>query len=166
MQSRIARQQQGLDHLSLRLIHPATRLAQARDRLALLGSKLDASMAHGLHRHRDRANRAALALGRSVPRTEKRRGRVGMLAQRLDAAIRTQQQKRRNALDNLAAALVHLNPEATLARGFSIVRDAEGKLITDAASLHTGQTVSLYLARGGAEASILERTTDHPPIAT
>ena len=166
MQTRIAGQQQGLDHLSLRLIHPATRLAQAHDRLALLCSRLDASLAHGLHRHRDRFNRAALALGRSVPRTEKRRGHIGMLAQRLDAAIRTQQQMRRNALDNIAAALLHLNPEATLARGFSIIRDADGKLITDAASLHTGQTVSLYLAHGEAEASILASTANHQVIAT
>ncbi|MCX7147513.1 MAG: exodeoxyribonuclease VII large subunit [Sulfuritalea sp.] len=166
MQTRIARQQQGLDHLSLRLIHPATRLMQARDRLALLGSRLDAAMTHGLHRHRDRANRAALALGRSVPRTDKRRGRIGLLEQRLDAAIRTQQQKRRNALDSIEAALAHLNPEATLARGFSIVRDADGKLVTNAATLRAGQTVSLYLARGGAEASILASSADHQAIAT
>ncbi len=166
MQTRIARQQQGLDHLSLRLIHPATRFAQARDRLALLGSRLDASMAHGLHRHRDRFNRAVLALGRSVPRTEKRRGHIEMLAQRLDTTIRTQQQNRRNALDNIATALLHLNPEATLARGFSIVRDADGKLVTNAATLHAGQMVNLYLAHGEAEASILASTADHQTIAT
>jgi exodeoxyribonuclease VII large subunit len=166
MQTRIARQQQGLDHLSLRLIHPATRLAQARDRLALLGSRLDAAMTHGLHHHRDRANRAALALGRSVPRTEKRRGRIGLLEQRLDAAIRTQQQKRRNTLDSIEAALAHLNPEATLARGFSIVRDTDGNLVTDAAILHAGQTVSLYLAHGEAEASILASSAGHQAIAT
>ncbi|MDP2821588.1 MAG: exodeoxyribonuclease VII large subunit [Sulfuritalea sp.] len=166
MQYRIARQQQGLDHLSLRLIHPATRLAQARDRLALLGSQLDASLARGLRRHRDRLNRAALGLGRSVPRTERRSGHIGLLAQRLGAAIREQQQTRLGALDNMAAALAHLNPEATLARGFSIVRDARGQLVTDAASLHAGQTVSLYLAHGGAQASIVATTPDHRPIAT
>lgn len=160
MQYRIARQQQGLDNLSLRLIHPATRLAQARSRLALRGSQLDASMAHGLRRHRERLNRAALGLGRTIPRTEKRSGFIGMLAQRLDAALRAQQQKRRNALENIGTALMHLNPEATLARGFSIIRDADGKLITDAAGLHAGQTVSLHLARGTAEASILSSTTD------
>ena len=159
MRYRLDRQQQGLDRLALRLIHPATRLAQARGRLALLGSQLDASLAHGLRRHRDRLNRAALALGRAIPRTEKRSGHIGMLAQRLSAVIRAQQQKRRNALENIEAALTHLNPEATLARGFSIVRDTNGKLITDAASLHAGQTVSLHLPRGTAEASILSSST-------
>ena len=166
MQYRVARQQQGLDHLSLRLVHPATRLARARDRLALLGSQLDASLSHGLRRHRDRLNRAALDLARAVPRTEKRSGRVGMLAQRLRAAMRGQQQQRTNALDNRAAALAHLNPEATLARGFSIVRDARGQVVTNAANLQAGQTVSLYLAHGGAEASILTSSTEHQTIAT
>ncbi|MCX7167990.1 MAG: exodeoxyribonuclease VII large subunit [Rhodocyclales bacterium] len=162
----IARQQQGLDQLSLRLVHPAARLARARDRLALLGSQLDVSLSRGLRRHRDRLNRTALGLSRSVPRTEQRRGHIGLLAQRLDAALRRQHQKRLSALDNFAAALAHLNPEATLARGFSIVRDADGRLITDAAGLRAGQTVSLHLAHGGAEASILNSTADHGPIAT
>jgi exodeoxyribonuclease VII large subunit len=165
-QYRLAREQQWLDHLSLRLVHPATRLAQARDRLALLGSQLDASLTHGLRRHRDRLSRAALSLGRTVPRTERRSGNIGLLAQRLDTAIREQHRKRLNTLDNIAAALSHLNPEATLARGFSIVRDASGKLVTDASSLHPGQTVSLYLARGSAEAGILTSTPNHRPIAT
>jgi exodeoxyribonuclease VII large subunit len=165
-QYRVAREQQGLDHLSLRLVHPATRLAQARDRLALLGTQLDASMAHGLRRHRDRLNRAALSLGRTVPRTERRSGNIGLLAQRLGTAIREQHRQRLNRLENIAAALAHLNPKATLARGFSIVRDANGKLVTDAAGLHAGQTVSLHLAHGSAEASILTSSPDQRPVAT
>jgi exodeoxyribonuclease VII large subunit len=165
-QNRVAREQQRLDHLSLRLVHPATHLAQARDRLALLGSQLDASLAHGLRHHRDRLNRAALGLGRTIPRTEKRSGNVGLLAQRLGTAIREQHRQRLNRLENIAAALAHLNPKATLARGFSIVRDAGGKVVTDVATLHAGQTVSLYLARGSAEAQILTSTADHRPVAT
>ena len=166
MRYRIARQQQGLDQLALRLIHPAIRLGQARDRLALFRSQLDASMARGLRRHRERLNRATLGLGRSPPRTERLSGQLGLAAQRLGAAMRERQQQRLSALGNMAAALAHLNPEATLARGFSIVRDASGRLVTDAAALHAGQTVSLHLAHGEAEASILTSTADRRPIAT
>lgn len=161
MQYRLDRRQEQLDRIALRLVHPATRLAHARDRLALLGSRLDATQAYGLRRHRDRLNQAALALGRNIPRTERRRGQLGLLSQRLGTALRNQQQRRMNALENVAVALNHLNPEAALARGYSIVRDAGGRLITDAAVLHAGQTVSLHLARGSAEASIVTCTT--PP---
>lgn len=166
MRFRISQAQQGLDHLSLRLIHPATQLAQARNRLMLLGSRLDASLASGLHRHRDRLNRTAVGLGRTVPRTEARRGHVGLLAQRLGAALREQHQQRLGALRNMAAALAHLNPEATLARGFSIVRDASGRLVTNADSLRVGQTVSLHLAHGAVEASVLKTSTNNRSIAT
>lgn len=166
MQSRIARQQQGLDQISLRLIHPATRLRQGRDRLALLGSRLDGALARALRKHRERLNRAALGLGRCLPRTEQRSGRMVLLAQRLATAMREQQQKRQNRLINSAAALAHLNPEATLARGFSIIRDAEGRVITDAASLHPGQTVNIHLAHGEAQAGILDTTAEHRTVAT
>lgn len=166
MQYRVARQQQGLDQLSLRLIHPATRLRQGHDRLALLRSQLNASLAHALRAHRERLNRVALGLGRAVPRMEKRSGRIELLAQRLRAAIRQQQQKRLGTLGGVAAALAHLNPHATLARGFSIIRDANGQVVTDAASLHAGQTVGLYLAHGEAQASILTSSSDHSRIVT
>ncbi|NJD33566.1 MAG: exodeoxyribonuclease VII large subunit [Betaproteobacteria bacterium] len=165
-QNRVANEQQRLDHLSLRLVHPTTRLTQARARLALLGSQLDASLAHGLRHHRERLNRAALGLGRTVPRTEQFSGNLRLLAQRLSAAFRGQHRQRLNMLDNIAAALAHLNPEATLARGFSIVRDASGRLVTDATALHAGQTVNLHLARGNAEASILATSQDTRPVAT
>jgi exodeoxyribonuclease VII large subunit len=166
IQYRIACEQQGLDHLSLRLVNPATRLARASDRLALLGSRLASSLAQSLRKHRDRLNRSALGLGRTSPRTDRHRGHIELLKQRLSTTIRDQHQKRLGALDKLATALTHLNPEATLARGFSIIRDADGKLITDAASLHSGQTVSLYLAHGGAHASILTTDSNHRPIVT
>lgn len=165
MQYRIAREQQGLDQLSMRLIHPATRLAQAGDRLARLGSRLKASIIQGLHLRRDRVNRAALALGRRAPRIEAGRGHIKLLEQRLDAALRKQQGTRQHALDNLAAALAHLNPQATLGRGFAIVRDARGQLVSDAARLRRGDTVSLYLARGEAQASILDSIARDGPIA-
>ncbi len=163
---RVARDQQRLDHLSLRLVHPATRLCRARDRLALLESQLDASLARNLRQHRERLNRAALGLGRTMPRTEKHRGGIQLLAQRLAAAIREQHGKRVATLDNIAGALAHLNPDATLARGFSVVRDAHGKLVTDASRLHAGQRVDIYLAHGSAEAGILTCSPDHGPVAT
>lgn len=165
-QFRVTREQQRLDHLSLRLVHPATRMAPARDRLALLGSQLDASLARSLGVHRHSLNRAALGLGLNVPNTERCRGNIGMLAQRLGSAIRDQHRQRLNALDKLAAALTHLNPEATLARGFSIIRDASGNLVTDASNLHAGQIVKLRLARGGAEAAILTSSPATSQVAT
>ena len=166
VRSRITGRQQDLDQLSLRLIHPATRLEQTRGRLALFGSQLDASLAHCLNLHRERLNRTALGLARAVPRTESRRGYVTLLAQRLGSAIREQQRQRLNSLGNLAAAIAHLDPEATLARGFAIVRDASGQLVTDGSTLQAGQIINLRLARGEARASVMDSSAGDRPIAT
>lgn len=45
-------------------------------------------------------------------------------------------------------ALAHLSPARTLQRGFSIVRDARGALVTDSASIDIGQTLDVEFARG------------------
>ena len=160
MQYRMATRQQQLDHLSLRLIHPAQRLAQASNRLALLSSRLNASLARHLVRQRERVNRASLGLGRIAPRADKHHNRLGLLAQRLGTAVRHQQGQRRSRVDALSAALRHLDPEAILTRGYSIVRDAQGALVTDAAKLRPGQAINLRLASGQAEATILSTTTE------
>jgi exodeoxyribonuclease VII large subunit len=160
MQYRMATRQQQLDHLSLRLIHPAQRLAQASNRLALLSSRLNASLARHLVRQRERVNRASLGLGRIAPRADKHHNRLGLLAQRLGTAVRHQQEQRRSRVDALSAALRHLDPEAILTRGYSIVRDAQGALVTDAAKLRPGQAINLRLASGQAEATILSTTTE------
>lgn len=160
IQHRLTTRQQQLDHLSLRLIHPAQRLAQANSRLALQSSRLGAALARNLVRQRERLNRASLGLGRIAPRADKHRGRLGLLAQRLGAAVRHQQEQRRSRVDALSAALRHLDPEAILTRGYSIVRDAQGALVTDAAKLRPGQAINLRLASGQAEATVLSTTTE------
>lgn len=160
LQYRLATRQQQLDQLSLRLIHPALRLTQAGNRLGLLSSRLEASLARNLVRQRERLNRASLGLGRIAPRADKYHGRLGLLAQRLGAAICRQQEQSRSRVDALGAALRHLDPEAILTRGYSIVRDAHGQLVTDAANLRPGQHISLRLARGQAEATIASTTAE------
>ncbi len=160
MEDRLTVAQQGIDHLALRLIHPAHRLAQSRDRLALLTSRLGAALARESRRHRERLDRAVLHLSRSAPRIDGRRGRLDLLGQRLDSALRQHMTQRRTALDTVRAAITHLNPQATLARGFAIVRDAQGRVVMDAASLHSGDIASLDLARGHARVSVVDSALD------
>ena len=63
-------------------------------------------------------------------------------------------------LTHLEATLQALNPSAALARGYSIIRDAEtGEVMVDAAQLEVGQELSVTLARGGAVATV-ERTLE------
>lgn len=155
MHYRITREQQQLDHYSLRLIHPATRLRHGRDQLNLLDSRINAALAANLRHHRERVSTLALRFNRVAPRTEGHRGRVALLAQRLKTAMISLHRQRRNSLGNLADALAHLNPHSTLARGFAIVRTDDGKVVSSVLALRPGTTVTLELANGSATAKVL-----------
>lgn len=60
----------------------------------------------------------------------------------------------RASIAQRGAALGHLNPQAVLERGYSIVRTAEGGVVRDAGRLVPGDPVVLTLARGEADARI------------
>lgn len=160
MADRLARAQQGLDHLALRLIHPAQRLSRSRDRLALLSTRLAGALSKESRRQRERLERASRRLERGAPRTEAHHGHLALLAQRLQAATRREMAHRANAVSTLTAALTHLNPQATLERGFAIVRDEEGRILTDAAALPAGAMATLDLARGHARVRVVDSAPD------
>ncbi len=158
---RITREQQRIDHYALRLIHPATRLRHGRDQLNLLDSRINAALAAHLRHHRERVNTLALRFNRIAPRTESHQGRVALLAQQLKTAMVSLHRQRKNSLQNLADALVHLNPHSTLARGFAIVRNDEGMVVSSALALRPGAAITLELANGSATAKVL---ATRPPV--
>ncbi len=65
---------------------------------------------------------------------------------------------RRNVLTRMQAQLAALSPGAVLARGFALVRDAEGGVITAAARVSPQDKISICFADGSAAAQILSVT--------
>ena len=76
---------------------------------------------------------------------------MGSLADRLQIPISRRLDRDRNRLERVSAALSALSPQATLARGFSITRDAEGKVITSATHVKRGDRILTQLAEGEIE---------------
>jgi exodeoxyribonuclease VII large subunit len=62
--------------------------------------------------------------------------------------------ERRNRLAQLAAVLKERSPQTVLDRGYSITRDAAGRVVRDAAQIALGADVSIYLARGELGATV------------
>lgn len=76
---------------------------------------------------------------------------------RLNQSLQTQLAARIERLGRLEAGLGHLNPEAVLSRGFSIVRTTDGEIVRQAKTLEPGQEVQLKFAAGSATAQVTGR---------
>lgn len=155
IQYRLSRDQQRLDHMTLRLTHPANTIKRRQDQVQLLGSKLNAALAGYLHRHHERINRIQMHFNHLAPRIESRQGQLALLEQRLNAAKNRFFLQKHSALHPLSKALEHLNPRNTLARGFAIVRNAQGTVVSHAGALHSGNQIAVELATGHITAKVL-----------
>ena len=87
---------------------------------------------------------------------EQKRMELDLLGGRLSAAALHTLDGKRQSCVRLAASLDALSPLKVLARGYSIVTDAEGTVIKDAASAAVGDRVSVALARGALQCTVEE----------
>jgi len=65
--------------------------------------------------------------------------------------------ERKNRLSQVEAILRERSPLAILNRGYSITRDASGKIVRDAAAVGTGSEISVRLSRGELGATVKSR---------
>ena len=130
--------------------------ADGRPRLALI--RLTQGKAERLTQmgHRLRAARDALARAERL-RLQQRRDRAGSAAQRLAVGIRSQFERMRTGLAALSQLFESLNYKAVLARGYALVRDADGDPVSSAAAVHPAQALAIEFADG-----IVRTTADGP----
>jgi exodeoxyribonuclease VII large subunit len=76
---------------------------------------------------------------------------------RFDSAFRRFLAERQTRLAHVEAILKERNPLALLQRGYSVTRDAAGKIVRDAEEVGLGSDISIRLARGELEAAIKGR---------
>ena len=134
-QRQFERVMQQLDFLQRRLVHPAQRIGQQAQHLGQLRQRL----------YRARPDLAQLG-ARS---TEQGRRLLEAMQRTLD---------RHNVrLHGLQQHLLHLDPHQVLARGYSMVRDEHGAIVSDSAGLATGARLDITFARGWARAELKEK---------
>ncbi|MDE1942535.1 MAG: exodeoxyribonuclease VII large subunit [Betaproteobacteria bacterium] len=124
-----------LDHLVLRLTQATSRILERR-KLTL----------DGLQRR----------LVHPGQRLQQQQESLKGQSQRLGRAMAALLERRHLTLQRLAAGFTHLNPEAVLARGFSIVRNPKGNIVRASTEIAPGDTVALTFASGTAQAQVTE----------
>jgi len=125
-------------------------LSGLRPALAGTGARLAAALGDSLAARRETVGRWAQLLLLLSPRRllDSDRQQVDALAGRLAGSLDRGLDRRRGRLAVAAAGLSAVSPLATLARGFAIVRDAEGRFIRSVGQAQPGAAITIQLGDG------------------
>lgn len=141
---------QRLDNLAQRLLHPGQRLQAHRQQLRYMELGLAAAGRQRLNNEHQRLERLRLRHLRQRPQLADEQRRLQLAGQRLQTALQRHLAQQRSHVAQLAATLAPLNPMATLARGYSIVRDAQGRVVRSSQQLQPGDSLAVDFAQGQA----------------
>jgi exodeoxyribonuclease VII large subunit len=138
--------------------HPGTRLRQHAQRLDEIELRLHRSLKARLESSRVRLAGARALLSRSSPasRLTQARSRLDVSRRALAAAMRSRLQDAHARWDRSLRTLHAVSPLATLDRGYAILLDAAGAVLTDATATAPGAMVTARLARGSVRATVVE----------
>lgn len=145
---------QHLDLLAQRLVHPGRRLEHHRQTAAHLATRLSAALAKRLRHDAVALEQWRFRLSQARPATQPAAAHLALAEQRLGSAVKCHLAALQARLATLAATLAPLSPQATLERGYSIVRDSHGAVVFTSHQLAAGDTIELHFAKGWAHAHV------------
>jgi exodeoxyribonuclease VII large subunit len=150
VRGQLAREATRLEHLQQRLRHPGAQLREQAQRVDDLEQRLLLAQRNLLHR---RAGELQLLRGRlqglsPAPLLQRLQVQNIEHSRRLHSAMEARLRACRQQLGRLAQVLDSLSPLAVLQRGYGIVEDGDGTVLTDATQVKVGDTVIARLARG------------------
>jgi exodeoxyribonuclease VII large subunit len=150
LQKHLQWQTQHLEHLTKRLQHPLARLSQQMQQLDEFSRRLERAMQERLFHHSQQLQTRAASLGHHNPRRRLalESTRLTETQHRLQRAGESRLQTAKQRLALLMNALHTVSPLATLQRGYAIVSNEEGAIITQSTSLKPGERIHAQLAQG------------------
>ncbi|GAB2505536.1 exodeoxyribonuclease VII large subunit [Arenimonas alkanexedens] len=137
--------------LKLQALRPQLRLERGRGRLAALAHRLGQAVDQSLALRAERSARILRRLDQQHPsrRLQAHRHRLQMLGQQLSTIPKRVLEPRQLRLVGLMRALASVSPLATLARGYSILRDDKsGKLVRRVDQVRPGDRLQAQMADG------------------
>ncbi len=147
------------DVLALRsgaLASPARLIDRRRQLLDDRSAALQRALDRALRRRAGRLQALTLRLAQREPSATlaRKRSDLDLLVAKLRARWQSAVQARRLALGRTVASLSALSPLAVLARGYSIVQDAEGVALREAGQTEVGARIGVRLHRGRLQARV------------
>jgi exodeoxyribonuclease VII large subunit len=157
IQRRLEQGMQQVDYLQRRLVHPAQRIRQQSEVLSALQQRLRISQANAAQQRQWRWSALWQRLRAMRPDILRLREQQANQARHLHAAMRRTLDRHDARLLALQQHLQHLDPQQVLARGYSMVRDAQGDIVASSERIAPGDRLDITFARGGARAVVQEK---------
>ena len=134
-------------------------LEEIRPLLAGIQTKLSNDMLAHIEQARWQVQALTRNLEHLSPRShvDNSRQRIDTLVNRLDRAILRQLEQSRNRLALLETGLTAVSPLATLARGYAIVRDENGRVVRSVQDVAVDDAISVQVVDGELGATINEK---------
>ena len=148
---------QQVDYLQRRLVHPAQRIRQQSEVLSALQQRLRFSRANAAQQRQWRWSALWQRLRGMRPDILRLREQQANQARHLNAAMRRTLDRHDARLLALQQHLQHLDPQQVLARGYSMVRDAQGNIVASSERIAPGDRLDITFAQGGARAVVQEK---------
>ena len=122
------------------------------DRLSSLGERLSPALSSGLKRRAESLAALRLSPARLKADITRQRAVLTPLTRRADTAVRTRLTRASDRLESFGKLLGTLGHGQTLARGYAIIRDADGKPLTRAAEARKAAHLTVELQDGALDA--------------
>lgn len=141
----------------LNLCHPRNQLSQKSQRLDELSIALQQAMRNRLYQQERTLNNLTPRLMRQSPdkKLASASHQLSQLQARLNQAIQHQLQQANNSLALQASRLDSVSPLNVLARGYSITKTQQGKVVKSVGQIKTGDVLVTELVDGSIESQII-----------
>ena len=153
----VQRDAQHLDLLGRRLVRDMRRIVETRTQRLDAVSRRLLTPAERLQRNRERLMQCARRMRRALPDVATRHRDIARLSQRLRSALLRTFDARDRRLLALRTSLGHLDPTQVLARGYSIVRDAQGHVVHSSAAIAEGDSLDVRFSEGEARVTVRQK---------
>jgi exodeoxyribonuclease VII large subunit len=147
---------QQLSGLARSLRHPGERLQEQSQRLDSLDIRLGNAIRNQL-RGRDyqlRTSHSALSNVHPGQKLQQSELALNTLKNRARLAIQKNLQQAKQRMETAQSLINSLGPQATLERGYAIVTDIDGRILTDANQVQTGDSIQTRLAQGALRSTV------------
>ena len=145
---------QHLDYLGKRLVHPGERVRAELRQMAHLANRLRSAATHALDAAAWNLFGLLQRLRGARPDIDAQIARQQALRLRLQHGQARVLEQHDARLTKMKASLAHLNPQAVLERGYSIVEKRGGQIVRSAEQVAAGEPLRLTFARGAAQTRV------------